>query len=292
MSESEVLRRSFVPAAGKELILSDSATDVAGGFEQFAQVSGIPAEEILNEPMVTTPLPVCTYTDGVLKRPAAHPAFFWHPLMWLPERLALRLQVRETDDSIRIEDNSEWALRVALELQAAGLYDPTTGGWADVLALHDLDITDPAVVERVAAWLGGAADPVLDTIELMPEDPESPQWAFVEAHELVSTLQPAQWALTAQSLIEYLDRVDPAAPNLVEHLHLVSTLGDDMLGGLPDGDEFDVVFQAAPDMLGDSDFDPTYVGRRLREALVQIATLYNGALEALAHSQDPEPVAA
>jgi len=155
--------RPFLLNEGEELILSDDALTAAERFIEFINMLGMEPDQVVTDPIVTIPVPL--YRQGQ-KFPAVDPSLLWLPLLWLPERVALRFLVqREEGIDPRPESDAEWLMRIALELQAAGLYD-SRKGWLDVLALYGLDIDNPVDLARVEAWQAGGADGVLDAIDI------------------------------------------------------------------------------------------------------------------------------
>jgi hypothetical protein len=95
-----------------------------------------------------------------------------HPLFWcFGDELRPHL-IHELDDDGEDtgETHPEWeaeiALRIAVELEMAGLYNPSTGEWADAWSMLGLDPVDPWVQRRVRNWQGGAPDDLLDTFNI------------------------------------------------------------------------------------------------------------------------------
>jgi hypothetical protein len=159
---------------GEPLVLFRGADPVTF-FERerwFQEVTGLAGDRIVSSPLCAVPLPLAVRDDlGLLQRwpSEMNSELLWLPIFWLPEMVLTRFLI---DNGIpgeeRIETDDEWALRVASELGAAGLYDPETGSWMDVLAAHGIDIEAPDTVLRLGAWLEGESDPVLDNIDLSP----------------------------------------------------------------------------------------------------------------------------
>lgn len=226
-----ILRRRFLLEPGESLLLSHSALAVAARFDQLADASGLAPEDIFSDPLLSTPLPIARKNeDGqIIRWPNVHADFLWHPVMWLPEDSALRFQVDDGEGEPRIESDHEWAIRIGLELESRGLYDPDSGGWLDVLALHGLDIDNPVDFARVQVWLDGGDDPILDAINLadLDDDPDT-EWSFRAAQALVDMLVPAQWHLTATSLAALLEVEQPGLGVIV------SELAWEMLADIPD----------------------------------------------------------
>ena len=207
-----VVRRHYLmeEEGTASLVLSPSPTEQLERFSTFSDDTGVPDEQILSVPVVPVPLPVLLRNDDTSEIPrwsGVNPEMMWLPLFWLPERVALRYRYRVvdaevggTDEDSEVESDETWAIRVMLELQASGLYDGTDGTWLDVLAYYGLDADNPVDQARVAAWLEGDSDDVLDSIDLTPLfeiEGQEEDWALVAARELSEVFVPAQWALSA-----------------------------------------------------------------------------------------------
>jgi len=165
---------------------------------------GLDPTDVLATPLVSVPLPLYYeggFGPGRRRWDGVRPEAMTHPLLWLPERLAQRYEMIFPDGTSRIESDAEYCVRVALEAEAAGLFDPAEG-WVDVLALHDLDIGDPAVRDRVSRWLAGVDDPVLDSIDLSDwtERAGDPDWALAQTQVLVADLVAASWVIACEGL--------------------------------------------------------------------------------------------
>lgn len=159
---------------GEHLVLFRGA-DPVSFFERerwFQEVTGLSSDRIVSSPLCAVPLPVAQRNDlGFLDRWPSdmNPELLWLPVFWLPEMVLTRYVIENPGvEEDRVETDDEWALRVASELGAAGLYDPETGSWIDVMAAHGIDIEAPDTVLRLSAWLAGESDPVLDNIDLAP----------------------------------------------------------------------------------------------------------------------------
>lgn len=234
------IRRQILTNEHESLLLCMSAFDLGERFGQFADMSGVPDDAILSSALCAVPIPDYRKIETGRRRWAGtNPVFMWHPLMWLPERLAQRRQVTAANGRVLDEIDQVYVIRVAVELAAAGLYDTETGTWADVLSVVDLDIADPAVQQRVAAWLEGAPDPDLDSIDLSLalEDGESPDWAFDYAVEIVLPAMYASWAVFANDMHEILETAaeadDQTAASAVRTVYYTSV---DVLADVPGTD--------------------------------------------------------
>ena len=207
----EARRRGTFHVAGEPLVVSSSPTECVDRLAAMSAFTGLPAKSLLTTPIVTTPIPCypASWEEGRRRWAGTRAEAMWHPLMWLPKRVAHRytLVAAEGSDAPaeepRLEDDDAWALRVCLELSSAGLYDEETGEWLDVLSGAGLDIDDDADLARVQEWLDGADDPVLDAIDLAPlllRDPAD--WAVAEAAAWMPTMRVMVWGTHADALVE------------------------------------------------------------------------------------------
>lgn len=202
-------RKAFLAQPNEHLLLQTNPFDAVRRFDDFLDASGLDERNVLMPLLCTYPLPI--YRKDPNQRLArwtqVNPMFLWHPLMWLPENLALRKQYRMIASSgdpeqVYIESNSTWAIRIVIEMVRSGLYNPDDGTWLDVLAFYGLDVASEQ--ERIALWLKGNRDTLLDAIDLTDLMPGSddPDWGLRTAHELAEVLCPAQWELLALSIQE------------------------------------------------------------------------------------------
>ena len=224
MSTSPSLRRAALTEQGEPLVVSQSPIETAIRLGTWLGMTGLTDDETLISPLVSVPLPVYpeSWPAGHRRWPSVNADAMWHPLMWLPERVAHRYVV-ETEDPDRpgtwiehVETDDEWAVRVALELAHCGLYDEGTGTWFDVLAAAGLDVEDEIDLARIEEWLAGSADPVLDSIDLSPiiDVPTDEAWAVSVAAAWVDDLRIITWATQADYLISACDDLaDPDGPS-------------------------------------------------------------------------------
>ena len=234
-------RRHMLTEPGDTLLPAASAIDNAYRFTDWVEATGMDASRIVVGGLCSVPLPI--YVDepaGPRQFSEIAPGMMWHPLFWLPPRLAKRYVGLPTGPDGAPEDESDdiWSVRVALELSVSGLYDPEEG-WTDILATLGLDIDDPEVVARVALWQAGAPDELLDSVDLdlYLHIQRDPNWALESAMIMRDTLRRAQWALLADSLMDLLMDVvaDAAAPaaDLRETTKVAASLAGLQLAGVP-----------------------------------------------------------
>lgn len=173
-------------------------------------ILGLKDARILTSPAVAIPLP--RYTDGLPLRgtPGVRPDALRFPFMWLPAPLRERFEI-DTGETISLESDDAWALRVVFEMWGSRLYDIETAGWLDVLALYDLDADDPATQDRIQAWWDGADDETLDAIDLsgalVPETAEDSDWASIASLALVDSFDKASMALSAVDTVALCELV-------------------------------------------------------------------------------------
>lgn len=207
-----VKRRMFLADPGDEPLLTADPIDYYEGFDRFVEATGIDPARVVSTPVVRFPIPVARKdASGQLERwSGITPSMMWLPLFWLPPHLALRYQYQlidpatgGTSDDMEIESDEAWAIRVMLELVYAGLYDPKTGTWADVLSRYGLDADNPVDQARIEMWLDGFPDEDLDRIDLTADivHPDNPEWALQAARDYADVLVPAQWSLSASGLL-------------------------------------------------------------------------------------------
>lgn len=203
----DVARRHLASTPGTTLLLGASVDDVVKHFAQWRDGTWMDPADFLPNTLMNAPLPV--YKDPPAgERRFAHinPQALWHPLFWLPVRLAGVYPLVDSKGDPMPEPEEMRSLRVALEMTASSLYDPEHG-WVDTLALHGLDVDNPAHVERIARWQAGAPDDILDSINLDEHllVDEDPHWALKSASALLGSYMRAKIALHSNSLIELFD---------------------------------------------------------------------------------------
>lgn len=228
---SPVKRRHLLTGPGENYLLTTDPIEHYNRFDRFIELTGLPESSVVSSPAVLFPIPVpMRGEDGGLRRwEGVNPAAMWLPLFWLPERVALRYKYTVVgpenggrEEDLEIESNDVWAIRVMLELTNAGLFDPLTGTWADVLSAYGIDSTNPTDQARIEAWLRGGSDDILDSIDLDEAitHTENPTWALEAARDLSKVVIPAQWSLSASGLLisakMFIDIDTPGGPSADE----------------------------------------------------------------------------
>lgn len=202
---TEIRRRPYMTDPGESLFLAQSPILTALRFGSFVRDTGIPGNDVLTSALCAVPLP--NYRDfGTLRRwEGTRVEMMWHPLMWLPPSLA-RPQVKRDGDNEYHEPFDLWVVRLCIEMETAGLYEPETGTWVDVLSLAGLDIEEEMTQARLRRWLGGSRDDRLDALTLEPHlaNPNDPDWAIAEAADATEDLVIASYAVSSQALAEAL----------------------------------------------------------------------------------------
>ena len=197
-----VLRKPLLTVAGEGLIVASSALDMANRLPELADFAGIDDSFLLTSPMCAVPLPLYgDIPEGQRRWTGTRPEAMWHPLMWLPERLALRYRLGMVGDEVWDETDPVWAILSGLELTASGLYDQASCGWLDILAAVNLDIIDPPETRRAHRSLGVPGDEILDDIDLSNYlDLDDRDWGLESALGLQEDLEVASWGLLASDL--------------------------------------------------------------------------------------------
>lgn len=208
-----VPRRRFAPDVGESLVLNRRAVDLVTRLQDFADFTGIPVDDLACSPLTAAPVPFTSRPDASPRDRWAGlaPEALWHPLLWLPSRLATPAgfdnHPAESGEAVQA-----WMVQTCLELEACGLYDPDQG-WMDVLATAGLDIDDPDTVDRVAGWLAGDSDDILDRIDLadfFDPDGADPDWSAQAVRQSLPALQQAAIVVTADDLGSVCDALtDP-----------------------------------------------------------------------------------
>jgi len=226
---------------GEPLEVASSTLRSAARYRTWAADTGIGAEWLTPQPLCCVPLPVypAGWPAGRRRWPGLRPAMMWHPLLWLPERLATRYTLLDDAGGRSAEPDDVWALRVCLEVQASGLYDADTGSWLDVLSLAGLDGDDPDTMTRVGGWLDGRPDRVLDGLDLTEhvDRPGDPDWAVFAAIAELPALQVISWAVTALDLLEACEELTETGGDtgrVRRAAAAIAALAGTNLRGLPD----------------------------------------------------------
>lgn len=243
----QIMLRKFVTEEGEPLLTPVGPFDAMLRLAQFQQATGIAVESIVTSPLCGMPVPLypAQLPEGRRRWPGVRPEAMWHPLMWLPKQVRSRRMVSIGDGPPTIEDDDLWVARVMVQLATAAhynpeddtwipLYDEPSGGWIDILALHNLNVETVEVQDRIAAWLDGAPDPDLDGIDLtncFEDDEQMPDWAVVYAWNAIGALLPAAYAVHASALADHIDDVlsssDTDSQMLTEVFRLITSIAAD-----------------------------------------------------------------
>lgn len=236
----DIKRRQLLVEPGEGLLLVTSSLSAATRLADWSMLTGLnPSQSIFGE-LCAMPLPIYTSVPPDGRQFAeVKPEVMWHPLFWLPKRIAGRYNLPTgPNGELEPETNSVWSIRVALELTASGLYSQDEG-WMDVLGTAGIDVDNEADLERIRKWQGGSRDTLLDAIDLAPylHLDENPSWALQSALVLEEPATQAQWAIYADSLLEMLWEAgqDPAGP-LADHrsaVRVVAELAGVQLADIP-----------------------------------------------------------
>lgn len=236
-------RRQFLLETGESLLVTRDPVRNLINHVSAAKAIGVPQSELIQSRMSPMPFPInsCRVEVSTTRRRIVgiDAQMMWLPVLWLPERLAQRSQFQLVDGDIVVLDpkghyrgdpravaspvegvavNTEtsdaWAIRVALELEAAGVYDVESGSWLDVLDTVGINVDEIDDIARVERWLDGAADGDLDWLEANFLDDgwhvpagEEPTWALRSAIGAYPDLLDATWALSSDSMLNIVSDV-------------------------------------------------------------------------------------
>ena len=243
---SDTPRRAGALAPGTPLLLDEEVLGSVPRAREFSEFSGIALRDLLVTPVVSHALPLYNFAaDGRRRWEGVKPEAMWHPLLWLPSRLAGRYSYADASGQKVAESDEIWAIRVAVELQTSGIYDVETGTWVDVLALIGLDADDEMDMLRVQDWLDGAPDADLDAFSFAEYLTIQPQtWALESAIVLEPMFREASYALTANELIALLDYVsgsfsdgDSSVEDILRACRIAASTGLSLLGNAADTPE-------------------------------------------------------
>jgi hypothetical protein len=238
-----VWRRQFLLEAGEAMLVTRDPVRNLINHVSAAKAIGVPQSELVQSRMSPMPIPVnaCRVEGNSTRRriDGVDPQMMWLPVLWLPVRLTERSQFQLIDGDLVVIDpkghyrgdprvvaspiegvpvNTEtsdaWVIRVALELETAGVYDVESGSWLDVLDTVGINVDDIDDVARVERWLEGGADGDLDWLEENFLDDgwhvptgEGPTWALRSAIGAYPDLLDATWALSSDSMLNIVSDV-------------------------------------------------------------------------------------
>lgn len=241
----DIKRRRMLTEPGDTLLLSKSSMDTAFRFTKWQELTGLTPDRFTADPICSVPLPIYTQVaPGTRQFASVKPEMMWHPLFWLPPRLAGRYNLPSgPNGALEVESTTMWSIRVALELTASGLYS-IEDGWLDILATVGIDVENEVDLARIEEWQAGGVDDLLDSIDLdlYLALEKNPNWALQSALALTEPATHAQWAILADSLMEVImDARDEAATtplrDVRETLAVVASLAGIQLDEVPTDDE-------------------------------------------------------
>lgn len=278
--------RQYLREAGEPLLLPVQATEVCARAAQFIAdsrgdgVDGFAAADVWIDPALGHPLPRYAVGDDgdLLPWAGIDPTLLWHPLLWLPKRVALPAKFTFDDGSVEVETLTEWSVRVMLECMQVGLWD-VDQGWADVWSLAGIDSTADGFRERVLAWQAGGDDAELDAVSLESifDDQGSSGGIYRKARNLAETVSPVATGTHARFLADAAAELDidaddlPIAVATIAGAALVTIADEEVLEQLAD-----VYASALEGDGGDSLVDL----ERLKELLTKVAAEYSATVDA------------
>lgn len=188
------------------LVLSDSPIELLHRAQEWEEETGAPS---VMTSLLSIPVPLYLNTDTPRTFSGVPARMLWHPLFWLPRRIAERVQI-QGEDGLRVESDIEWAYRVCLEMTATGMYDPDDESWLDVMSLADIDVDDEIDIARIESWQGGEPDEDIDALvgelEALLAVPEEDA-TYALAGSSLAALTEAAMARTAGVLLH--DELEP-----------------------------------------------------------------------------------
>lgn len=237
----DIKRRQLLTSPGDNLLLSRSALEVFLRHTEWTEATGLDSTRATFNPLCSVPLPLYDVPEpGVRQFANVNPELMWHPLFWLPNRVAARYNIPTLVEGVtEPESDAIRSVRIALELGQSGLYDRETG-WLDIMATVGLDVENDADLGRIEEWLQGAPDELLDSIDLdlyLKLDGD-PYWALNAAVALLDPLTHASWAMLSDSLLEFITDLAEPGPGKTEEqmrdgLRLAAVLAGVQLAAVP-----------------------------------------------------------
>lgn len=205
----EIKRRRMLTEPGDALVMSSSSLESMDRFTQWQELTGMAPSGFTADTMCSVPIPIyAPILPGERRFENVLPQALWHPLFWLPTRVAGEYRIKTgPDGELEGESVALRSARIALEMTASGLYDPETGAWIDIMSTVGIDVDSPTDIERITQWQSGGVDDTLDAIDLDQylQVAERPNWAMESAMAMLPTMERALWAVLADSLIELID---------------------------------------------------------------------------------------
>lgn len=206
----DIKRRQLLTRPGDNLLLSRSAVEVYVRHTEWTEATGLENSRATFNPLCSVPLPLYVAPEaGVRQFPNVKPELMWHPLFWLPNRVAARYNIPSgTEGALEPESDAVRSIRIALELENSGLYSRDEG-WLDILSTVGIDVENDADLGRIEEWQQGAPDELLDSIDLdlYLKLEKDPYWALTAAIALEEPLTQALWAVLSDSLVEFITEI-------------------------------------------------------------------------------------
>jgi hypothetical protein len=219
--------RRFFTAPGDSLLLSHDPIEAALRTSRVMVRLGVRnGNHVIASPLTRLPLP-----DGAGHDVAAES--LWLPFWWWPPSIAGWQQLDNGD----FEGTNTRAVRLALELEASGLYDPVSGLWVDVLKPRGIDTTTEDGVSRIETWLRGGKDPTLSELERNGLDVAfQGRSALDSALWLQQRLFHCAWHDGAEALLDVVDTA--LSEKELSAVHPVSQIASVWFAGCSQWDDF------------------------------------------------------
>lgn len=217
---AHLLRRRWeLTEAGETLMVPTDPIETAIDAGLFLELTNLDRHTMVASPLVGLPLP--RYDENGHKAFSAETvpaAVLWHPWFWLPTEMAKR----RVKDSGELENDDDWAVRIAIESVTVGFYDEETGTWLDAPSLVGVDIGSPAGVATVEAFQRGEQNQLTELgtkLDEITHNEENPDWALAVAQDWMGDSWTIAFNRQSDTLTEYLgDALDAQTDDFVQVL--------------------------------------------------------------------------
>ncbi len=241
----------WMRSPGDSLIIAFDPTVLLALKIEFMRHTGLPLDYPLTaDPLCGYPLPEVgeLATDEPLARKIVNLEWFDHPVVWLRGDIIRSHRFHDQSQDIdRDENESEIALRLAIQLETTGYYQPKDGLWLSVADMLDVDLSDPFDLARIKAWQNGEPDQIFDEFDIgadictyMPMSD-----ALEAANDLIGYGLITSGVIGAYSLAESAERAlesdDDSA--LINHALIAIDMGWDFCSSLMTDSEIETWYQ-------------------------------------------------
>lgn len=128
MPQIQPRRRQFLTEPGMPPYIWQDASAYTMALHQFVEYTGIPVDQLFCSPAFLLPMPIYEPTKN--RRPwPVKPEAMWHPLFWLPDRLAYPLKLQFDDTNPDLEYPIDHGVRVFHELTYSAPFQMLGNYW-------------------------------------------------------------------------------------------------------------------------------------------------------------------